>query len=98
MVWTMLRLTLSSTWTLRAESFLRTGEFGAPEFLVVQKLNYEELEGQNLSFAVMPLPGDAASPPMQRALRDYFARYQSGGTVLVPMACTIYVGRLERST
>jgi SAM-dependent methyltransferase len=78
--------------------FLADGEIRSAEFPVVQKLNYEELEGQNLSFAVMPLPGDAAYPAMQRALRDYFARYQSGGTVLVPMACTIYVGRLERST
>ena len=76
--------------------FFADGEIQSAELQVVQKLNYEELEGQTRSFSVMPQPGDAVYPAMQHALRDYFARYQSGGTVLVPMDCPIYVGQLER--
>jgi ubiquinone/menaquinone biosynthesis C-methylase UbiE len=75
--------------------FLARAEIRSAEFPVIQKLSYEELEGQTASFSVMPQPADAAYPAMQRALRDYFTRYHSGGTVLVPMDCTIYVGQLE---
>jgi len=76
--------------------FFANGEILSADFPVIQKLNYEELEGQTLSFSGMPMPGYPNHPAMLSALRDYFAQYQSGGTVLVPMDCTIHAGRLER--
>jgi ubiquinone/menaquinone biosynthesis C-methylase UbiE len=76
--------------------FFANGEILSAEFPVIQKLRYEELEGQTLSISGMPMPGDPDHPAMQRTLREYFAQYQSGGTVRVPMDCTIHVGRLER--
>jgi ubiquinone/menaquinone biosynthesis C-methylase UbiE len=70
-------------------------EIQRADFPSVQKLNYEELEGQTLSFSVIPLPEDPGFPAMRRALQDYFARYQSGGRVPVPTDCTIYFGQLR---
>ncbi len=75
--------------------FFLNCEMHHAEFLGIQELNYDELEGQTLSFSVIPLPGDPGYPAMRRALQAYFARYQSEGRVPVPTDCTIYFGRLR---
>jgi SAM-dependent methyltransferase len=65
------------------------------EYFSLQELSYEELEGQTLSFSVMPLPGDPRFEPMQRALQDYFGRYESKGRVKVPIVCEVYAGQMR---
>lgn len=70
-------------------------EIHRAEFPAVQNLSYEELEGQTLSFSMIPLPEDAGFPALRRALQDYFSRHQAGGRVPVPTDCTIYVGQLR---
>jgi SAM-dependent methyltransferase len=74
--------------------FFLNGEIHRADFPSVQKLDYQELEGQTLSFSVMPMPGDPGFPALRLALQDYFTRHQSGGRVPVPTDCTIYFGQL----
>jgi SAM-dependent methyltransferase len=63
-----------------------------------QRLTLEELLGQTQSLSVAPLPGDAKYAGMQRALRDFFARFERDGvlrmgTVCSVMACQVSGGR-----
>jgi ubiquinone/menaquinone biosynthesis C-methylase UbiE len=59
-----------------------------------QILTLEEFLGQTQSSSVAPVPGDAKYAGMQRALRDFFTRFQRDdvlqmGTVCSVMACQV---------
>lgn len=59
-----------------------------------QRLSLEEFLGQTQSYSSTPLPGDAKYEGMQRALRDYFARWQEGGVLRMRTTCYVTCGRL----
>jgi SAM-dependent methyltransferase len=77
-----------------ARRFFAGCEFQEAEFPGMEEMTYDELEGFTLSLSVMPQPGHPGFPPMQRALRQYFARHEFGGKVRMPMTCKIHFGRL----
>jgi len=70
------------------------GEFHEAEFASAEEMTYEELEGFMLSLSVTPQPGHPGFPAMQQALREYFARHESGGKIRIPMTCKIHFGHL----
>jgi SAM-dependent methyltransferase len=77
-----------------ARGFFAGGEFQEAEFPGVEEMTYEELEGFMLSLSVTPQPGHPGFPAMQEALREYFARHESGGKLRMPMTCKIHFGHL----
>jgi SAM-dependent methyltransferase len=78
-----------------ARRFFAGGEFHEAEFPAIEEMTYEELEGFTLSLSVTPQPGHPGFPAMQEALGKYFARYESGGKVRMPMTCKIHFGHLR---
>jgi hypothetical protein len=54
-------------------------EIHRAEFPDIQNLNYEELEGQTLSFSMVPLPEDAGFPALRRALQRLLFPISIGG-------------------
>lgn len=71
------------------------GEFHDAEFASPEEMTYEELEGFMLSLSVTPQPGHPGFPAMQHALREYFARHESGGKIRIPMTCKVHYGHLR---
>ena len=66
-----------------------------------QALTLEEFLGQTQSLSVAPMPGDAKYAGMQRALRDFFERFQTDGmlrmrTVCSVMACQVSEDGMKR--
>jgi SAM-dependent methyltransferase len=78
-----------------ARRFFAGNEFQEAEFASPEKMSYEELEGFMLSLSVTPQPGHPGFSAMQDALREYFARHESGGKILMPMTCKIHFGHLR---
>jgi len=70
------------------------GEFQEAEFYSTEEMTHEDLEGFVLSLSVTPQPDHPGFPAMRRALQEYFARYQSGGKLRMPVTCKIHFGRL----
>jgi len=71
------------------------GEFHEAEFASPEEMTYDELEGFMLSLSVIPQPGHPGFPAMQHALREYFARHESGGKIRIPMTCKVHFGHLR---
>jgi SAM-dependent methyltransferase len=59
-----------------------------------QVLTLEAFLGQTQSYSSVPLPGDAKFEGMQRALRNYFARWQLDGMLHMKTVCYINCGQL----
>jgi SAM-dependent methyltransferase len=78
-----------------ARDFFAGGEFHEAEFAKPEEMTREELEGFTLSLSVTPQPGHPGFPPMQQALREYFARHESDGKIRMPMTCKIHFGHLR---
>lgn len=70
------------------------GDFQQAEFAATEEMTYEDLEGFMLSLSVTPQPDHPGFPAMQRALREYFTRHQSGGKLRMPMTSRIHFGHL----
>jgi SAM-dependent methyltransferase len=62
-----------------------------------QRLRLAEFLGQTQSYSSAPLPGDAKYDEMQRALREYFARWQVNGVVRMATLCLVTCGRFAES-
>lgn len=54
-----------------------------------QMLTLEEFLGQTRSSSVAPMPGDAKYAGMQRALRDFFARFQRDEVLRMGTVCSV---------
>ncbi|HUA01816.1 MAG TPA: methyltransferase domain-containing protein [Candidatus Aquilonibacter sp.] len=77
-----------------SRSFFAGGELHEADFPSVEEMTYDDLEGFMLSLSVTPQPDHPGFPAMQQALRQYFATYESGGKLLMPMSCKVHFGRL----
>ncbi len=73
-----------------------------PEGAVVQEtirgeqmLTLEEFLGQTQSSSVAPMPGDAKYAGMQRALRDFFQRFQRDGVLRMGTVCSVMACQLD---
>jgi SAM-dependent methyltransferase len=75
--------------------FFAGSELQEVDFDDAENLTYEELEGHTLSLSVTPQAGHPKSPPFQRALREYFNRYQSGGRITLPTRCRVVFAQLR---
>lgn len=71
------------------------GEFQEAEFPATEEMTYGELEGFALSLSVTPKPGHPGFPAMQKSLKEYYTRHESGGKVRMPMTCKIHWGHLH---
>ena len=54
-----------------------------------ERLTWEELVGQTQSYSMAPLPGEAKYAGMQRALREFFARWSVDGVLRVKTECWV---------
>jgi ubiquinone/menaquinone biosynthesis C-methylase UbiE len=77
----------------RVDAFFAGGELFRVETKDEQKLTLEELIGQTQSYSVSPEPGHAKYEGMQRALREFFEKWQAGGVVAMKMVCKVACGR-----
>jgi hypothetical protein len=75
------------------DAFFAGGELFRVETKGEQRLTLEELIGQTQSYSVTPEPEHAKYDGMQRALREFFERWQVGGVVVVKMVCKVACGR-----
>ncbi len=73
-----------------------------PEGAVVQEtirgeqmLTLEEFLGQTQSSSVAPMPGDAKYAGMQRALRDFFQRFQRDGVLRMGTVCSVMACQVD---
>ena len=77
----------------RVEDFFAGGEFFRDETHGEQRLTREELIGQTQSLSVAPQPGHAQYEGMQHALREFFAKWQVDGVVVMKTVCRVACGR-----
>lgn len=77
-----------------ARRFFGASGFQEAEFPGEEAMSYDELEGFMLSLSVTPQPDHAGFSAMQKALREYFARHESGGKLRMPMTCKVHFGHL----
>jgi ubiquinone/menaquinone biosynthesis C-methylase UbiE len=61
-----------------------------------QRLTLEEFLGQTQSYSVAPLPGHVKYAGMQRALREFFARWQKDGVLRTGTTCYVTCGQFQR--
>jgi len=79
--------------TPRVDAFFTGGELFREEIYGEQRLTLEELVGQTQSLSVTPEPGHAKYEGMQAALREFFARWQVDGVVVMKTVCRVAGGR-----
>ena len=77
----------------RVDAFFVGGELFREETRGEQRLTLEELIGQTQSYSVTPEPGHPKYEGMQRALREFFARWETDGVVVMKTACRVACGR-----
>ncbi|MCU1319249.1 MAG: class SAM-dependent methyltransferase [Edaphobacter sp.] len=77
----------------RVDAFFAGGELFREEIRGEQQLTLEELIGQTQSLSVTPEPGHANYEGMQRALRDFFARWAVDGVLVMSTVCRVAGGR-----
>jgi len=78
-----------------SRNFFAGNELHEAEFSSIEEMTYDELEGFMLSLSVTPQPDHPGFPAMQQALRKYFAEFESGGKLRMPMSCKIHFGHLR---
>ena len=78
----------------RVDDFFAGGELFRDETHGQQKLTREELIGQTQSLSVAPEPGQAKYEGMQSAVREFFAKWQVNGVIVMPTVCRVACGRL----
>jgi ubiquinone/menaquinone biosynthesis C-methylase UbiE len=77
----------------RVDAFFAGGELFRDEVHGEQRLTREELVGQTQSLSVAPEPGDAKYEGMQEGLREFFAKWQVDGVVVMKTVCKVVCGR-----
>lgn len=60
-----------------------------------QALTLEEFLGQTQSYSAVPLPGHPKYDGMQRALREYFERFQRDGLLRIATTCFVTCGQFS---
>jgi SAM-dependent methyltransferase len=81
-----------------ARQFFAGGTLQEAEFPRAEELTYEGLEGHTLSLSVTPQRDHPRFPAMQRALKDYFEKYQRDGKVRLPMNCQVHFGQFPQAS
>jgi SAM-dependent methyltransferase len=77
----------------RVAAFFAGGELVREETRGEQRLTLEELVGQTQSLSVAPEPGHAKYEGMQAELREFFAKWQLDGVVVMKTVCKVACGR-----
>jgi SAM-dependent methyltransferase len=77
----------------RVAAFFEGGELLREETRGEQRLTLEELVGQTQSLSVAPEPGHAKYEGMQAGLREFFAKWQVDGVVVMKTVCKVACGR-----
>ena len=77
----------------RVDAFFAGGELFREEIRGEQRLTLEELIGQTQSLSVTPESGHANYEGMQRALREFFARWAVDGVLVMSTVCRVACGR-----
>jgi SAM-dependent methyltransferase len=77
----------------RVAAFFAGGELLREETRGEQRLTLEELVGQTQSLSVVPEPGHAKYEGMQAGLREFFAKWQVDGVVVMKTVCKVACGR-----
>jgi ubiquinone/menaquinone biosynthesis C-methylase UbiE len=77
----------------RLEQAFATGRFHHAEIVGEMEMGWEELRGKTLSYSHAPLPGSERFPELERALVDYYERYQNDGKVTLTTRCWVEAGR-----
>ncbi len=77
----------------KVDAFFAGGELLREESHGEQRLSLEELVGQTQSLSVAPEPGHEKYEGMQRALREFFAKWQVGGVVVMKTVLRVACGR-----
>ncbi|HMH12901.1 MAG TPA: class I SAM-dependent methyltransferase [Edaphobacter sp.] len=77
----------------RVDAFFAGGELFRKEIAGEQRLTLEEFIGQTQSYSVTPEPGHAKYEGMQRALKEFFARWETDGVVGMKTVCKVACGR-----
>jgi ubiquinone/menaquinone biosynthesis C-methylase UbiE len=82
----------------KVEAFFAGGESFREETRGEQRLTLEELVGQTQSLSVAPPPGDAKYEGMQDGLREFFAKWQVDGVVVMKTVCKMACGRFAKAS
>ena len=82
----------------RIDAFFAGGELFREKITGEQRLTLEELIGQTQSYSVTPELGHPKYEGMQRALREFFARWETDGVVVMKTAAKVVCGRFARQT
>jgi SAM-dependent methyltransferase len=77
----------------RVAAFFAGGELVRKETRGEQRLTLEELVGQTQSLSVAPEPGHAKYEGVQAGLREFFAKWQMDGVVVMKTVCKVACGR-----
>jgi ubiquinone/menaquinone biosynthesis C-methylase UbiE len=80
----------------RVDAFFASGQLIREEVHGEQRLTLKELVGQTQSLSVTPEPGHEKYERMQAALREFFAKWQADGVVVMKTVCKITCGRFSR--
>jgi SAM-dependent methyltransferase len=80
----------------RVDAFFAGGELFREEIHGQQRLTFEELVGQTQSLSVTPEPGHEKYDGMQRALQEFFEKWEVNGAVVMPTVCRVACGRFSK--
>lgn len=79
----------------KINTFFAGGEMFRKEISGEQRLTLEDLIGLTQSLSVSPLPGDPRYPGMQKALDEFFSKWEREGTVVITTLCRMACGRFS---
>jgi hypothetical protein len=82
----------------KIDFFFAGGEVFREEISGEQRLTLEDLIGLTQSLSVSPLPGDPRYPGMQKALEEFFSKWEREGTVVLATVCRMACGRFTQQT
>jgi hypothetical protein len=82
----------------KVEAFFAGGELFREEIRGEQRLTLEELVGQTQSLSVAPEPGHKKYEGMQEGLREFFAKWQVDGVVVMKTVCKMACGRFAEAS
>jgi ubiquinone/menaquinone biosynthesis C-methylase UbiE len=81
----------------KMEELFPGGEVRRTKIMGEQRLSWDELSGQTMSFSVSPLPGHPKHEDMMRALEKLFAHFSSEDKVTFSTTCWVTCGRFATS-
>ena len=80
----------------RMKNFFEGSEFHHYERGGELRMDWQHLRGMALSLSHAPRIGDPRFPEFERALREFFERYQKNGVVTWETRCWLNAGRIRQ--